>query len=649
MNFVSKIKLNEQLLNLVVPVENIETLKSLDLNTGIIINLSYYLNKGDISGLSVKISDTEDDSLPSIELDNGNFAIILNNFDNPVAWGADNSGTIDSSNAINSCISYSGNTVINFSPGKYRCDNESLTVSFQNKKDINFNGSVIFSTNDTIPVLLGTGQVPENTKFRKYIIRDLRVENANAEVALKILHGECIIDGLNIYSPTTGLKIGDSSILSANVKLSNFYIGGYDGITSANGIVLDSGDNEITNGNIYGFNKSIVINGDGGGNIISNLHNLYYNYGDFNEVSYNLSSCIVINNSFQNVFTEIYADGFCTFITDTTVSYEGKHKFTLNNSIYYDYHTNVDNALFKFTNAIPYCIIKNNSLNISTPKTKASVIIWEKNREVSDVFNNSNVIIKNNVINYPENVKDTDWIFMGNTGNLFHYNAIGTNPVYLFSVPVGGSFSNFALDVDGNKYKFDIINYGSSVTVRTYEKIGYFALNLRVKYDGDMAKIYGKIDGLNTTTNITITDVSPTIILPGSIGYNGDYLTAAEWESYTVVNPVFIDSVDLKQVYSTTFTQGITGELYLQKNNRETFWLYLNITSSTALSQDHVIANIENFPYNFYNLNFASYSTDNNDLSPALIKIENNQIKIQNINNSANTHIVGSQTAVHIE
>ena len=193
---------------------------------------------------------------------------------NPIYYGADPTGTEDSTTAINNCILANKGKTINFTNGTYLVTS-SINLPFKNneKVSINGNGAKIVASG-TITNLFHVGADRTNNEvndvgFPSYIENlYINCENATVTNAIYNEHGykDLKLFNLNIYRCLNGVKMGDSSItphVPCDVLVENCLIYGkgseYDGV----GIIAENTDWNVVMCRIYGFRKGFLINQDG--------------------------------------------------------------------------------------------------------------------------------------------------------------------------------------------------------------------------------------------------------------------------------------------------------------------------------------------------------------------------------------------------
>lgn len=188
---------------------------------------------------------------------------------NPIYYGADPTGTEDSTDAINNCILANKGGTINFSQGIYNVS-DSINIPFKNneKVSINGNGAKIVATED-ITNLFHYGYDREtnavnNVGFPCYI-KDLFINCENANVTNAIYNETGFKDlkayNLTIYRCVNGFKLCDSSTYPCDTLIKNCLIYGKGSEYDGTGIICNGTDNNINMSRIYGFRKGFVING----------------------------------------------------------------------------------------------------------------------------------------------------------------------------------------------------------------------------------------------------------------------------------------------------------------------------------------------------------------------------------------------------
>lgn len=300
---------------------------------------------------------TEDGTLAKIinEQIFNNLNTLIGSTNNPLYYGADNTGVNDSTQAINQCIQANKGGVINFTPGTYKVTS-SILLPFDNseKVSINGNGAHIITTGDiNYLFFVGYDRPNENSNnnvgFPSYI-KDLFIncENSNVNYGVYNVKGFKDLKIINcyFYRVKNGILVAESSGSPSDILVSECLIYGkgseYEGV----GIIINGSDNNIESSRIYGFRTGMSINAY---TTVTSVHVLLrwenqtssnfdpYPVGSaiFNE--YYLQTSFAIVNSACRIVT-CYADSVYKFLDIGDISYH----VVLTSSFYYNSRSNVN-------------------------------------------------------------------------------------------------------------------------------------------------------------------------------------------------------------------------------------------------------------------------------------------------------------------
>lgn len=199
---------------------------------------------------------------------------------NPIYYGADNTGSAESSQAINDCIEANLGGIIIFSPGVYRLDNPILLPqAISDRVSIDFNGATInieLSTEYAIGVGYGDDSEDSLAGVPRTFIRNLNLINeTTCPVGIKSKPGykNMSIENSNIIGFKNAVVIGDEAqTIPGDFQIENCFMEYNDMSENSNGIVFNTSDNKVNNCRIYGFKNGFYSKGSG--NFIDNVHTL---------------------------------------------------------------------------------------------------------------------------------------------------------------------------------------------------------------------------------------------------------------------------------------------------------------------------------------------------------------------------------------
>lgn len=194
---------------------------------------------------------------------------ITNDTSNPIYYGADPTGTIDSSQAINNCILANKGGTINFSQGTYIV-NQTINLPYNQteKVSINGNGAKLINT-VTLDRLFYYGydkglSSANDVGFPCYI-KDLFIEGNESETTycIDIIKGfkDLKIYNCKIFRFLNAIRIGETTGNPADVLMNDCLLYGKGSEFDGTGVIANCTDNNINMCRIYGFRKGFIING----------------------------------------------------------------------------------------------------------------------------------------------------------------------------------------------------------------------------------------------------------------------------------------------------------------------------------------------------------------------------------------------------
>lgn len=340
---------------------------------------------------------------------------------NPCFYGADPTGRIDSSAAINQCIQSNLGKSIKFTPGKYILNSPIITPYFSDEQvNIDFSGSTLYS-NAQLDYIIGIGYYNYNDSVHSNrndytpgnynscaIFKDFIIDAPQSKIGIisrqKYYYPR--IDNFSILNCNIGIEIGnvESGGDSQDASITNGFIQCYDYKLSSNiGIILNGYDNKIQNCRIYNGQIGLKINGNG--NFISNTH--VYLYGHLNDRNTQEFSTIFentigvllngVNNIFSNTYIDSYKIGFksiCTQIDDTFLNCMYSSNVTGVQKIAFDYS---ENTIDYFTNLT----IVNGNYDMGNPGESSNIGLKTPSN-FYNVVSVDNLKIENNTTGYLE-------------------------------------------------------------------------------------------------------------------------------------------------------------------------------------------------------------------------------------------------------
>ena len=323
-------------------------------------------------------------------------SFLANDKTNPIFYGADPTGTIDSSTAINNCILANKGGTINFSQGNYLV-NQTINLPYnQNEKvSINGNGAKLINT-VTLDRLFYIGfdkglSGSNDVGFPSYI-KDLFIEGDESETTycIDIIKGykDLKIFNCKLYRFLNGVRIGESTGSPADILISDCLLYGKGSEFDGTGVIANCTDNNINMCRIYGYRKGFIINGTTAINLCQvllrwkdqtsqNFNPYEPNSTEWNSY-YNLTMFAEINAYCRCL--QCYGDSVYKFLEINTQSI-----VSVNSCMFYNARNNVNNRLFDFNVAVPKFDIDNCNFEIGS-YNEGEII------HRSQIFNNASQI-----------------------------------------------------------------------------------------------------------------------------------------------------------------------------------------------------------------------------------------------------------------
>lgn len=250
---------------------------------------------------------------------------------NPIYYGADPTGTVDSASAINACIQANLGGAIRFSGGKYIV-NSPIKTPYRTSETVNidFGGATLY-TEEELPYVLGVGyynidydHLPNGNDFTKKccygVFQNFVIDAPNATVGVMTIQNYWYPRLLNfsIFNTIIGVQLGQNRdvVWSSDAALDNGYIQckSY-ADRNTRGIVIYGYDNKIVNCRIY--NAFIGIEDKKGGNYFINDHIYLYGHANDRETTefaqlYPDTIAFFANGATNEVFESVYFDTYNT-------------------------------------------------------------------------------------------------------------------------------------------------------------------------------------------------------------------------------------------------------------------------------------------------------------------------------------------------
>lgn len=285
---------------------------------------------------------------------------------NPIYYGADPTGTVDSAAAIQACIDANKGGAVVFTAGKYIVDSPINTPYYTDENvSINFNGATLY-TEEALTYVLGIGcethgsDMPNRDNYSTgrmgyAIFQNLVIDAVNAQIGIYTEQNYWLpkIFNTSIFGTIIGIKIGNNAAAtwSGNAIIDKVYIQCKDyKNTSTRGIVINGHDNRFTALTICNAYVGIECNKEG--NFFEDM--IIYLYGHLNErntqefIETFPNTIGIVDNGGANKYIGVYVDTYGTMI-----KFGGSGSYY--NGIFEncDYFTNTSGynlTMFDFTN-----------------------------------------------------------------------------------------------------------------------------------------------------------------------------------------------------------------------------------------------------------------------------------------------------------
>lgn len=250
---------------------------------------------------------------------------------NPIYYGADPTGTVDSASAINACIVANLGGAIKFSGGKYIVNSPILTPYRTSETvNIDFGGSTLY-TEAALDYVLGIGyynidydHLPNGNDYTDKccygVFENFVIDAINATVGVMTNQNYWYprLYNFSIFNTLIGIQLGQNRDLqwSSDAAIDNGYIQCKSYANrNTRGIVIYGYDNKITNCRIY--NAFIGIEDKKGGNYFINNHIYLYGHANDRETPefaqlYPDTIAFFANGATNDVFESVYFDTYNT-------------------------------------------------------------------------------------------------------------------------------------------------------------------------------------------------------------------------------------------------------------------------------------------------------------------------------------------------
>ena len=421
-------------------------------------------------------------------------------------YGAIGDGVHDDTIAIQTAIEDNQYGTIYFPDGVYLITAPIKTYIDNDKQtNIKLEKNAIVKTNNLIECLFELGGLGGNNegvvnRLRFFIGGVLDANNCNYGIkinseAIGIIIQDCEIKGFNnygIYAPN------GQTVYSSDLSVINCYINGKGSHLENTGIYINRPDNKFENIRINACKKGFYLTQ--GGQFIHNVHCLGIGEGSW----FNDTIFIDMQGGSDNIITDSYCDTMQTFIRNYSNNDYGM--FTLTNSTYYSYISNVDCKLFIFNNSNTYgthYIIKNNTFMLPTASNVHQGIIYNNFGQQTALKANQ-VIIEDNLFINSTQLSKGDLLLTTHKRYKPFWSRPDLNLPTDRWLKIGYVITNtyswydLSIDIDGYLFssQFKVEKFGSTTYLTKY--LGYknhsdATINIGVKYEGNTngVDVYG--------------------------------------------------------------------------------------------------------------------------------------------------------------
>ena len=332
---------------------------------------------------------------------------------NPIYYGADPTGELDSSIAINNCILANKGKSINFTTGTYLINN-TINLPFKNNEKVSINGNgskLIVNQNLTNLFFYGYDRNENEINdvgFSSYI-KDLFIDCSNVNVENAFYNEDGFKDlkiyNITIYRAINGVKLGTNGNIPCDVLIENCMIYGKGSEYSGYGVICNLSDYNINMCRIYGFREGFLFNNGGlvdkchvllrwKNQTTSNFDPYERNSSEFNEY-YEQTKFGTVNNTVR--ISNCYCDSTYQFLYIDT-----SHAVDVVNCQYLNARSNVNCELFNIIRGDSKVNITN-SLFYLCSNNYCSVI----KLSASDGLNKYSMCnFKNNIVRYTEHLTE---------------------------------------------------------------------------------------------------------------------------------------------------------------------------------------------------------------------------------------------------
>lgn len=335
---------------------------------------------------------------------------------NVTYYGADTTGAEYSDDAIAAAIEANKGGIIYFPQGTYKISRPIKTYNhFLEACSIFMDADAKLLTDTAIECIFDIGALDSSTghyptNATQYYIYGgvLECDNTQYGVIFENNVASYIMENVNLYHCTNGIKIARTSGDSQDVWVRKCYLMGYGSQAAGNGIEILGSDNAVVDTKINGFQKGII--NSGGYTYLLNDHILgqYRNNADIPTV---FPDTLAVDIHAECIMDGVYCDGYYMFADIYAPA-------IIKNCVFHNYSqlSGLDVFVFRINTHVFNITITDNKIDMLAAATSNIGIGFASTFNQSYLRLLNGLTINNNRIQGAQYIKPGDLIF-GNTKN----------------------------------------------------------------------------------------------------------------------------------------------------------------------------------------------------------------------------------------